>query len=270
MVQCRKTGISLLMIIAVFVALSRSPCAGEGVERVFPLSVELPPSLQGEQALYEEMFATAQRRMMTCAFSHGWKEEVAHPFLVRALIFDSREAFQHEVRRRFSLPLAQAIPGSYAAIIQAGVFCGVSREIYAGQYGGAPERDYYEKLICHELCHELHIRILNYREELMGPVWFYEGFAIYGSGQFEGSIPELTEQEIWKIAESTKRMNYRNYAAMMRFFLRFAALREMVVRAGTVDFVPWLRKKVNQGKLQPGPGHFMIPRTLQQDFHEWS
>jgi hypothetical protein len=233
--------IRIFLFLCVLLACGASAVFGSD-ERLFHVQVELPPSMESRSVEFEQLFRSARRRLTTFASAYGWTEQVRHPFISRALIFDLREAFHASLRSRFQMKPSAVIPAAYAAVIRDGVFLAVSPELYAEQYRDRPEQDFYEKLICHELVHELHIRILHYNEDAMGPLWFYEGFAVYGSGQFEDSLPLLSDREIWSIVKSTKRMSYRSYGAIIRYFLTYVTLQEMVERAGGKDFTQWLKR----------------------------
>jgi len=91
------------------------------------------------------------------------------------------------------------------------------------------------------MAHRLHVRILNGNEDAMGPIWFFEGFAILAANQFENSIPELSEKEIWSIVESTDRGSYQKYATVILFFLKKTSLKEMISHASHTHFTEWLR-----------------------------
>ena len=90
------------------------------------------------------------------------------------------------------------------------------------------------------MAHRLHIRILEGDEDAMGPIWFYEGFAIYAAGQFETF--SLDSTEIWKIVRSTERESYRKYGAVFRYFLKMVSIRELIEHAGKDDFQEWLQQ----------------------------
>ena len=101
---------------------------------------------------------------------------------------------------------------------------------------------YFEKLLCHEMIHRLHIRILNGDEEAMGPIWFFEGFAILGSNQFEKNGESLKQSEVWDIVGSKKRGDYRKYGATIRYWTEKISINDLVARAGSNDFSEWLKQ----------------------------
>ncbi|MEQ8167698.1 MAG: hypothetical protein ABRQ38_02290 [Candidatus Eremiobacterota bacterium] len=96
--------------------------------------------------------------------------------------------------------------------------------------------------MAHEIAHRLHVRILNGNEEAMGPLWFFEGFALYAANQFEDSSLILSEEEIGEIIRSEERGSYEKYAFVFRYFLKKKPLEDMIEQAGKKDFIRWLEK----------------------------
>ena len=94
------------------------------------------------------------------------------------------------------------------------------------------------------MAHRLHIRILKGDEEAMGPIWFFEGFAIYAAGQFENRSLKLNADEIREIVKSESRGSYVRYGAVIRYFLEKAAIHELVQHAGQRVFFEWLQKLI--------------------------
>ena len=103
--------------------------------------------------------------------------------------------------------------------------------------------------MAHEIAHRLHVRILNGNEEAMGPLWFFEGFALYAANQFEDSSLILSEEEIGEIIRSEERGSYEKYAFVFRYFLKKKPLEDMIEQAGKKDFIRWLEKQSNFCKI---------------------
>ena len=76
----------------------------------------------------------------------------------------------------------------------------------------------------------------------MGPIWFFEGFAVYVADQYVGSTPNLSESEIWQVVDATKRGSYPKYKAVFIHFLKGTTLSEYMKQAGEPDFTKWLHK----------------------------
>jgi len=122
----------------------------------------------------------------------------------------------------------------------------VSPTLYSRIYPEGIENKSFEKLITHEMAHRLHVRILNGNESAMGPLWFFEGFAIYAADQFGNYT--LEPAEIWQIVRNTKRGSYKKYGAVFRYFLKRISIHELIEHAGQEDFLKWLRQMEHKGK----------------------
>jgi len=136
--------------------------------------------------------------------------------------------------------LSTKLPKAVSAALEKRVFISVSPGLYSQNYAEGIEDEFYEKLITHEMAHRLHIRILNDNEDAMGPIWFFEGFAIYAAGQFENYNPKTEPSEIWEIVRNTNRGSYKKHAIVFRYFLERTPIQELVAHAGHEDFLKWL------------------------------
>jgi len=201
----------------------------------------LPTSLENERKTIQQAFLNAESRLMTFADFNGWSSLTQKPFIQEARIFDSKDKFVEFAIEFLECPPETKLPDAFSAALEKDVFFSVSPRIYNEIYPDAREPNAFEKLITHEMAHRLHVRILNGNEEAMGPIWFYEGFSIFASNQFEVSNPELTEKEIWSIVESPDRGSYRKYATVIRFFMKKTSLKEMIAHASNTNFTEWLR-----------------------------
>jgi hypothetical protein len=132
------------------------------------------------------------------------------------------------------------LPETYCAALENRVLLYVSPEVYLKNYPEGAEENAFEKLITHEMAHRLHIRVLGGNEDAMGPIWFFEGFAIYAAGQFENYV--LPPTDIWETIESTARGSYKKYGAAFRYFMKRTSMRELIEHAGDEGFFNWLRK----------------------------
>ena len=94
------------------------------------------------------------------------------------------------------------------------------------------------------MAHRLHVRILDGNEDAMGPVWFFEGFAIHAAGQFENY--SLKPAEIWEIVRSTETGSYKKYGAAFRYFLEKTSSQELIKAAGQDRFPEWLEEIVHR------------------------
>lgn len=82
----------------------------------------------------------------------------------------------------------------------------------------------------------------------MGPQWFYEGFAVFGSGQPLGLDQRIDDVEhALSLTAFTGRGAYARYAAAIRFFAERIPLLRLVANAERSDFQGWLRAEVAPG-----------------------
>ncbi|MBA7606494.1 hypothetical protein ES703_13643 [subsurface metagenome] len=209
-------------------------------EGVYKIPLVLPKSLEPQRDELEETLLLAQRRLRAFAVRNGWDSFVREKFADRAEIYDDKGAFDIAFCRLGNVDPSIELPRTYSAALEKAVFIAVSPELYSKNYPEGVEEKSFEKLITHEIAHRLHIRILEGDEDAMGPIWFYEGFAIYAAGQFETF--SLDSTEIWKIVRSTERESYRKYGAVFRYFLKMVSIRELIEHAGKDDFQEWLQQ----------------------------
>jgi hypothetical protein len=207
---------------------------------VYRIPLRLPVPLERRRHELERILLDAQRRLSAFAAAHGWGGLVSESFADRAAMFDSKEAFDRAAIEVCELdPSTRLLPTACAAL-ERRVLMAVSPELYAEIYPEGVEDGSFDKLLAHEMAHRLHIRILGGDEDAMGPVWFFEGFAIHAAGQFQDSAPGLSRDEIWAIVRSDRRGSYKRYATVLRYFLTYASIAELVARAGRQGLLDWL------------------------------
>ena len=90
------------------------------------------------------------------------------------------------------------------------------------------------------MAHRLHVRILNGKEDEMGPTWFFEGFATVLADQFPQQKGEVSSKEIRTVFQSQSRGSYRVYNQMIKYFMNKIDLPTLVDKAGDPDFQSWL------------------------------
>lgn len=211
-------------------------------ETPFRIPLTLSISLEPQRAALEEMIASAYGRIVIFAEKYGWGGFVPECLAESADIYDSKYDFDRAVIHLLGLPPATTMPEKAVACLENGVLMAVSPTIYSQIYPEGIEANSYEKLIAHEIAHRLHVRILGGDEDAMGPIWFFEGFAIHAASQFENSQLALTDEAIWEVVRGRERIGYERYAAAMRHFLARIPLPEMIKNAGTEGFEAFLKK----------------------------
>jgi hypothetical protein len=164
------------------------------------------------------------------------------------LVFDKKESFDRALLSITESDPDIELPQTYCAALEKRILIVVSPEIYSTNYPEGIEEDSYAKLLTHEIAHRLHIRILKGKEDLMGPIWFYEGFAIYVADQFVNSKTILTNEELWAIIKTTERGSYIKYSYIFRHFATNIPLNTLINKAGEEDFETWLQTETNADK----------------------
>ncbi|MBI4725742.1 hypothetical protein HY768_00705 [candidate division TA06 bacterium] len=163
------------------------------------------------------------------------------PFFDSVRIFDDKAQCDAFLLATMGLDPGTKLPAEFCAALEQQALMAVSPAIYHTVYPDGREDNSYGKLLAHEIAHRLHIRILNGDEEAMGPVWFYEGFAICAADQMNDPNFTLTDDELWRIVENPNRGSYKKYGAVIRRFLKKRTIEEMVEKAGKSGFIEWLR-----------------------------
>lgn len=97
-------------------------------------------------------------------------------------------------------------------------------------------------MLTHEIAHRLHVRILDGDEDAMGPIWFFEGFAIYVSEQFLDFT--CSEALMWDIIKNQKQVSYKYYGAVFRYLMEHISLQTLIHHAKDINFYEWLRKHI--------------------------
>lgn len=209
---------------------------------IFDLPLCLPSSLESKRSLFEKNLIDSQKRLKKFAIHYGWKNHLEESFADKVILFDDRKNFKEHLINHCDLDSSIEIPETYSAGLENRILFAVSPQLYEEGYPQGIEAHYYEKLLCHEMIHRLHVKILAGDEEKMGPIWFFEGFAIFGSNQFENTNIEISESEIWDTMTDDKRGDYRKYGAILRYWLKKKSLQELVYYAGSDKLYDWLKQ----------------------------
>lgn len=209
---------------------------------VYLVPLSLPPKLEPRRAVFESDLREAQVRLRSFAAKNNWVQLTDAPLMKSAEIYDKKEDYDKHLYKLEPELEGKPIPKTFTAGIEQDVFFAVSPEICDQVFPQGREKDSYIKLILHELAHRLHVRILKGQEQKMGPVWFYEGFAVHAADQYLQASPKLTKQEIWEIVEAKQRGSYLKYRTVFEHFLQKHTLNELVHHAGNPDFIDWLKK----------------------------
>jgi hypothetical protein len=200
----------------------------------------LPASLENRRPEFETNVKNAIANIKTFATKYGWDSLTIDPFMDSIMIFDNKKKFDRSLLTLVQADTCMELPVMYCAALEERTLVVVTPEQYAEAYPEGIEADSYEKLLTHEIAHRLHIRILNGDEEAMGPVWFYEGFALFAADQFSTSSLQLSEEEIKEIMNNPDRGSYVNYNFIFRYFASRIPLKELIAQARNENFNEWV------------------------------
>lgn len=201
----------------------------------------IPPSLEPQRGSLKRSITAAVDRIHAFAREQRWEDLTREPFFDAVRIFDDKAAFDAFLLATTGMDPGTKLPAEFCAALEERILIAVSPEMYDAVYPDGREPGSYAKLLAHEIAHRLHIRILKGDEEAMGPVWFYEGFAIYAADQMNDPTYRLSDDELWHIVENPNRGSYKKYGAVIRQFLKKTTIKEMVERAGKDSYTRWLR-----------------------------
>lgn len=222
--------------------------AGEGPLAPSAAQLVVPESLDARTRELSDTVASALERVRAFAKRHGWEDLATESFMDRVMIFDSKESFDRTLLTLVGMDPTTPLPETYCAALENRVLLAVAPELYARAYPEGVEEASYEKLLAHEVAHRLHVRILDGNEDAMGPIWFYEGFALFAADQLLHSDVGLSEEEIWDVVGDPERGSYARYAFVFRHFAARAPLQVLVTKAGEPGFVEWLHSLEGPGQ----------------------
>ncbi|MBX9568890.1 MAG: hypothetical protein K2X77_08340 [Candidatus Obscuribacterales bacterium] len=216
---------------------------------VFDVPLVLSKSLEPRRSEFRQNVIDAQKKLRAFAKSNAWEQLTDKPLIKRVEVYDTKDGWDNRLRQFYPKEAPKVIPKTFSAAIEKDIFFAVSPDVYLKNYpDGKDEPRAFEKLITHELAHRLHVRICKGDESKMGPIWFWEGFAVYAADQLNYNRPNLSEREIWNIVDAKERGSYRKYNVVFRHFLKKTdSLSDYVSRAGKPDFMQWLKKESKEG-----------------------
>ena len=204
----------------------------------FPLI--LPQSLESSRSELESAILDGIQMAGDFADKYAWGEHMIEPYIIRAEITDSKDRLLQIVHSLCAFPAETRLPNTLSGGLEQKVLFALSPELYRTTYPQGDEPQAFEKLVCHEIVHRLHTRILNGNEEAMGPIWFFEGFAVVGSNQFPD---QETDLPLWKLKEivlAQERGSYELYGKTLRFLLKHTDLPNLVEKARDENFNEWI------------------------------
>lgn len=168
--------------------------------------------------------------------------EKVSEFVNEAILYGTKAAFDDFMKSQPGWQKNRDVPKSFVGGGESKKFHVVSWNVYKNIFPEAAIVD-YPKLITHELTHLFHISYLEGKEDNVGPIWFYEGFACLVAQQFLDE-PLPSNEKIKDILKSPERGNYKLYASILRKLSHSISLKDLLDGGHNSDF-----SKIAEGHL---------------------
>ena len=210
--------------------------------------LKLSDSLEKDRMFFMNVINSAQENINLFAKKQSWEIFTQESFFDEVMIFDSKSLLNSTVVEITNSDPTMDLPEKFSGCLENRILAVLSPELYSKIYPEGNEENSFQKLLEHEIAHRLHVRILIGDEDAMGPIWFYEGFAIYVSDQFKESLSTLSKEEMWEIVNMSKRISYQKYGFFFKYLLQHVSLQEMVKKAGKVGFDQWIYQIIFHSK----------------------
>jgi len=203
----------------------------------------LPQRYEDRRVEVAEGVVAALDIVRVFAKQYGWSHLMREPFFYGVEVHATQDLLWQRILELHELP-DQPVPTDAltAALEQDILLAVVPEEAERARPEYFRDRRDWVRALAHEIVHRLHVRVLGGDEDAMGPEWFFEGFAVLGSGQTLGNDLQVRNvEQALNLARSSGRGAYARYAATVRFFAEQIALPELVAQARRPDFDAWLR-----------------------------
>lgn len=200
------------------------------------ISIILPEEEKQRYDEYKRAITKACGRIHHFASLYHWEAHTESPLITKWIVYHSKYDFDSQIIERMGIKEMDELPKTFSAVVIDDVLLSVTPEIYEENYPDGREDDAYEKLLTHELAHQLHIRILQREEDKMGPRCFFEGFSILAADQFVNKDVYLTEKDLQEILHTDPSVPYKYYKAIIKRLLEVVTLPEAVKQAGDPEF----------------------------------
>lgn len=196
----------------------------------------VPNSLENRREELQSYVNAARKNIRNFSEKYGWEGLSKEEFMDSVIIFDDKNHFNLTLLKLAEADTTMKLPDTYCAALEKRTLVAVTPEFYSKVYPDGIEERSFEKLLTHEIAHRLHVRILKGDEEAMGPIWFYEGFAMYTANQFSKSDIILNKEEIINIMKDPDRGSYVKYNYIFRNFVKTIPLKEFIIKANNKNF----------------------------------
>lgn len=204
-----------------------------------PHQVVLPsdPSIQYVGIPEDPKFRKYVDESISTLLDFSEKEELGvksvQSFVTNVFLYGTKSEFDKMISSSPDWKKDASVPKNYVGVGFNKTFHVVSWTAYKQIHPDDSIED-YKKLLTHELAHLLHVAFLNGKENDMGPIWFFEGFACLAANQYpEAAVNLRVTKEIINKAE---RGSYKDYVAIVRKLNEVKTISELLKMASQKDF----------------------------------
>lgn len=252
---------SCIFPMALLVALFQSCDPRGSAERIIDtlvtdtLRIVLPGSLAPQRRNVAAQVDSAVQELAAFAHAHAWDSLITEPFMDSLMVFDRKKDLDHQLLMLAGADTTMELPATYCGALEARTLVVMSPEYYDAVYPEGREPHAWVKLLVHEMAHRLHVRILNGNEEAMGPIWFYEGFAIHAAGQLKHAAPTLDSTGMRAVMDDPERGSYALYGAVFNHFAQRHTLADLLRWAANNELESvWVSGRADRddGKAEQG------------------
>lgn len=195
------------------------------------MRTEIKASLSDPE--FEKSFVVAKQKLVVFARENGWEGIVtSKSFIEKVEVFPTKVEFDNALKT-LSNGQMKSVPKNFVALMDNRILRVISWKTYQQIHPDETLQD-YEKLLTHEMAHQLHVDILKGDENKMGPVWFYEGFAVLAAQQYESFNTD--SKSMSEAISNAERGNYKVYGSILRKILKTKSLSTLVEGASKANF----------------------------------
>ncbi len=175
---------------------------------------------------FKENLELAFKRLNVFLEDEGLSQKPVQKLIDEVIHFESKKLFDSEIKRLTNGQM-KTVPKTYVAVGDDGILRTISLDAYLKVHPEHSIKDFVNILV-HEAAHIFHSK--TYGNDGMGPVWFFEGFAIVAADQYVDEVT-LSKSEMRSIAVAKERGNYKEYGFMVRELQKSHSLVGMLQKA---------------------------------------
>ncbi len=209
-------------------------------------TINIDPLITNEHSHYQPLIEKCVQHIKDYAIANGWPDQGQHSIINHVEVYANRARLEQGLLNTFNLPPDTKFPPGLTAANNSKDMLLIMTEEQSKIHSPAfVEPGFYDKMITHELAHLLHVAVLNGDENKMGPIWFFEGFAVVVSKQMESYRWTPSRQELMEIMEDPNRGDYLKYATLVRMLLQKNSMKTLVEKASDPEFNDWCLNQLN-------------------------